>query len=491
MRVEALVRRIASRRLLAAPLVAAPVLVARLAAAQAPPPSTGPPAASVGASARATNLPPAPHLRATRITTPPVLDGKLDEAVWKLAPPAASFRQKVPNDGAAPSEPTTVRVLYDDDAVYVGFDCPQRTPVTQRMTRRDRWTEADAVNVDLGTRGDHKSTFEFGVNAAGTLYDSIRFNDTDYSQDWDENWDARAHVNDHGWTAEFHIPLRILRFPTRPSQSWDLQFTRYISARQENDNWAYFPRSVGGEVSHYGHLDDLDGLRERSPIELRPFVVGRMRRRDPTVGQLASGTDFTGSAGLDLKWHPTGDLTLDATFNPDFAQVEADQVVLNLSTVPYYYPEKRPFFLEGIDAFATPFQLLYTRRIGRVPLLPSLRTDPVNDEQLVDVPEPTTIYGASKITGRLGEHWSIGTVQAVTGINDVQVQLGNGTRVSRRLDPLSTFNIVRLKRDVGDNAHVAFTATAVTHAETTTEYPLVAPSGWSSAPSALCPSPVT
>ena len=172
------------------------------------------------------------------------------------------------------------------------------------------------------------------------------------------------------------------------------------------------------------------GFAESTPLELRPFLVGRVRRRDPAVGQLASGWDALVSGGLDLKWHPTQALTLDATFNPDFAQVEADQVVLNLSTVETYYPEKRPFFLEGIDAFKTPFQLLYTRRIGRVPLIPVLRTDPVNNELLVDVPEPSAIYGATKLTGRLGKGWSVGTLQAVTAPNSVQVQLGNGTRVS-------------------------------------------------------------
>ena len=322
-----------------------------------------------------------------------------------------------------------MRVLYDEDAVYVGFDCTQQnTPIVQRLTRRDRVVEVDSVQFDLGTRGDHKSAFEFYVNASGTQADAIRFNDTGYSTDWDDNWEARTDVTDHGWTAEFRIPLRILRFPSLPVQSWDFQASRYISMKQENDDWAYFPRSVAGEVSHYGRLDGLEGLREKMPLELRPFVVARVRRRDPAVGQLASGWDGLASGGLDLKWHPTPGLTLDATFNPDFAQVEADQVVLNLSTVETYYPEKRPFFLEGIDAFATPFQILYTRRIGRVPLIPSLRTNPFNprgDEQLYDVPEPSRIYGATKLTGSLGQGWSVGTIQAVTAPNSVQVQLGN------------------------------------------------------------------
>jgi hypothetical protein len=463
-------------------LAAVFALVHGAVAVAAPPASTSP--------AVSAPLPPAPHLQAVRVATAPVLDGKLDDPAWKLAPAAEGFTQKLPTDGAPPSDPTTVRVVYDDDAVYVAFDCPQaHTQVVERLTRRDRQVEVDAVWFDLGTRGDHKSAFEFYVNASGTLADAIRFHDTDYSPDWDENWEARTNVTAEGWTAEFRIPLRALRFPTLPVQSWDFQATRYISLRQEQDDWAYFPRSVAGEVSHYGRLDGLEGLRERTAFELRPFVVGRLRRRDPASGQLASGTDFRPSVGLDVKWHPTQDLTLDATVNPDFAQVEADQVVLNLSTVETYYPEKRPFFLEGIDAFSTPFQLLYTRRIGRVPPIPSLRLDAVNNEQLVDVPEPATIYGATKLSGRIGDKWSVGTVQAVTAQNSVDVQLANGARVTRTVDPTSAFNVLRLKRDLGDNAHVGFMGTAVTHAESTGDYPLLAPTAGASGATALCPNP--
>src|SRR5580704_8108759 len=224
------------------------LLVAPLAAAD--------PAVTPSASSPASH--PSPHVRAVRTPTPPVLDGTIDDDVWKLAEPSGDFTQRVPNDGAAPSDPTTLRVLYDDAAIYVAFDCVQtHTPITPHLTRRDRIVEADAVQFDLGTRGDHTSAFEFYVNASGTLADAIRFNDTDYSPDWDENWEARTKITPTGWTAEFRIPLRILRFPTRDVQSWDFQASRYISAKQENDDWAYVPRSKGGVVSHYGRLDDL------------------------------------------------------------------------------------------------------------------------------------------------------------------------------------------------------------------------------------------
>jgi hypothetical protein len=430
---------------------------------------------------------PSPHLRAVKVEDPPVLDGKLDDPAWAKAVATDRFTQKQPHDGSAATYRTVMRVVYDDDAIYVSFDCWQTTPVIDRLTRRDRLIEADWVTVDLGSRFDHKSSFEFGVYASGQLADAIRFNDTDWSLDWDENWEAKTAKTDHGWSAEMRIPMRILRFETRAVQSWDIEARRWVSDLQEEDDWAYWPRTMGGEVSHYGVLDDLRGLEERTAFELRPFVVGRVRRRDSSPLQLASGVDFAGSAGIDFKWHPTQDLTLDGTLNPDFAQVEADQVVLNLTTFETYYPEKRPFFLEGMDTFSTPFQLLYTRRIGRVPAAPSTATG----EQLVDVPEPATIYDATKITGRIGEKWTIGTLQATVAPNDVQVQLANGQRVSRLADPTSAFEVFRLRRDVGENANVGVMMTAATHAEPTSSYPVMAsgqlcPSGDVRSPGARC-----
>ena len=409
-----------------------------------------------------------PHYRAERATHAPVVDGRLDDDAWRAVAGTSAFTQKFPSEGKAPVEATTMRVLYDDDALYVAFDCVQRdAPVIDRLTRRDRLVEADWVEIDLDTRRDGKSAFQFVVNAGGVLFDAARFDDTSAQSDWDENWEAKTVRTKTGWSAEIRIPLRILRFGALPVQSWGMQARRYVSERQETDEWAYIPRKDAGEVSHYGKLDALVGLKPGTPLELRPFALGRLRRRDTANGQLANGTDVNGSLGLDIKWHPTQELTLDATINPDFAQVEADQIVLNLTTFETYYPEKRPFFREGMDVFATPFQLIYTRRIGRAAPSPTL----LAGEQLVDVSEPATIYGASKLVGRLADGWTVGTLQAVTARNDVGVQLPSGLRVKRLVEPLSSFNALRMKRDIGANGHIGILATAVTRAEPTGSYP--------------------
>lgn len=400
-----------------------------------------------------------PRLLAHRADEPIRIDGRLREGAWQAAAENAAFTQKFPREGQAPTERTALRVLYDDEALYVGFDCTQRrTPVTRRLTRRDREAEADWVEVSLDTRRDGTSAFTFRVNAAAVLLDGIRFNDTDFSAEWDENWEAAAALTEHGWAAELRIPLRVLRFDAVPEQEWGLQARRYVSGQQETDEWAFTPRSQAGEVSHYGRLAGLRGLRNRRPIELRPFAVGRLRLRDPVPDILDSGLDFYGSAGLDLKWHITQNLTLDATINPDFGQVEADQVVLNLTTYEILFPEKRPFFLEGIDTFHTPLMLLYTRRIGHAPDAPDLQ----GGEQLHDAPEPTTIYGAAKLLGTVGRRLTVGALSALTADNRVLVRRPDRSDVARWAEPLTSYNVLRVKLALGDNGHLGVLGTAAT-----------------------------
>lgn len=406
-----------------------------------------------------------PHLRAVRTASPPEIDGLLDESVWQQEAGSSTFVQRFPQEGAAPVEPTTVRVLYDAEALYIGIECVQRqSPVVAKLTRRDRSVEADRVTVDIDSRADRVSAFHFEVNAAGVLSDGIYYNDTSYSSDWDENWDARTDVNEGGWTAELRIPLRVLRFDPARGKPWGLQVRRFVTARQETDEWVLMPRAGAGFVSRFGFLEGLDGLAPAHRLELMPFVLGRLRHRDAGAvsDTLAHGWDLKGSAGLDARLHLTPELTMDLSLLPDFGQVEADQVVMNLSKFEVYYPEKRRFFL-GMDIFSTPLTVLYTRRIGRGPPAPALAAG----EQLVDASEPSPIYSAVKLIGRLGERTSLGIISAVTGRNDVQVNPsgGIGPNRSRLAEPLSTFNLLRIRRDLGGNGSLGVIAAATNRFE--------------------------
>lgn len=442
----------------------------------------------------------APSLVPVRTPKPPTIDGDLSDPVWALATPTSAFTQKFPLERAAPSEPTTLRVLYDDDAVYVAFDVVQKTvPIVARMARRDREVESDTVSIDIDSRALGKTAFEFTVTAAGVLRDGIRSNDIigdgdRYSSGWDENWDARTVVRPGGWSAELRIPLRVLRFSSNSAQTWGFQARRYTSMRQETDEWSHVPRNVASEVSRYGHLEDLH-VRPRADLELRPFVLGRLQRRDRTDVTLDSGVKLGASAGLDLRWHLTPDLTLDGTVNPDFTQVEGDELFLNLSNFESFFPEKRPFFVEGAEIFESPaplffarsFQLLYTRRIGRRPPSPALRPGKQFEDQLVALPDPSTILGATKLVGRLGRSWSVGAMSAVTAPNTVEVQERGGVRRDQLVDPTTSFQALRVKHDFdGGKAHVGFLGTAVVRAEKTSQYPSYAPPD-GSAQRAICP----
>ena len=396
-------------------------------------------------------------LPATRTTHAPVLDGVLDEPVWRTTLASDAFTQKFPASGQAPTEATSVRILYDDEALYIGIDCKQaRSVVTRRLTRRDRRIETDSVTVAFDSRRDGTTAFEFTVTAAGVLLDGIRFNDTEYDATWDENWDAHTRISEQGWSAEFKIPLRVLRFDHLPMQDWGMQVRRYVSQRQETDEWVYIPRTEAGEVSRYGKLTGLTGLKPGGLFEIRPFVVGRVGFYDLVDDPRKHTTEFSGRIGIDFKLHLTQNLTLDATVNPDFGQVEADQVVLNLTSYEVFYPEKRPFFLEGIDTFATPLQLLYTRRIGRPPEAPVLRTDaPYRESALAD-PLPSTLYGAAKLMGSIGRRLTVGTLSALAAPNEVTIELGGRDRMLRVA------------------AHVGLVATAMNHFEDAKQYPQVA-----------------
>lgn len=390
------------------------------------------------------------------VTESPELDGRLDEPSWAVAPSFTAFVQKDPDAGGPPSEPTSLRVLYDDDAVWFGIDCvQQRSPIVRRLTRRDREEDSDRVEVDIDSRGTGRDAFRFQVNAAGVLLDALRYHDTEIDSDWDENWEARVADTPTGWSAELRIPFRALRYPHAARQRWGLQVRRFISQRQEIDELAPIPRGEAGETSRYGSLGPFTDVPDSSNFELLPFLVAG-------VAQPAGGMPTQrASYGGDLRWHVTPTLTLDMTVKPDFAQVEADQQVLNLSTYEPFFPDKRPFFLEGTSLFAAPLQVLYTRRIGRVPDAPEL-PDP---ETAPTDPGPSPVWGAAKLTGTVGGDTQVGALAAVTGPNRVmtQVMAQDGTvgDHERLVDPATAYAALRLTHGLGKRGYVGMFATAV------------------------------
>ncbi len=405
-----------------------------------------------------------PVLRAERIRSaaPPRIDGRLDDAVWAQAEAAGGFRQVEPNDGADPSEPTEVRIAYDDGAIYVAARMFDRDPagVRTQLSRRDSYTSADRFTVTFDSYHDHRTGFSFSVNASGVKQDAIWANDQGGGDaGWDPVWEVATQRDSLGWTAEFRIPFSQLRYPAAPVQAWGVNFSRWIQRRGEFSQYSWRPQTASGNASYFGHLVGLDNLPQPRRLELLPYATAR-QERFPSAGPLDPFNDGSrefASAGLDLKYGLTSNLTVDATFNPDFGQVEADPAFVNLSAFEQFFSERRPFFVEGsqIFQFGGNQQFFYSRRIGRSP------QGFASHSGFVDQPDASTILGATKITGRTAGGWSVGLLEALTAREYATVD-SSGARFRDEVEPLTNYGTFRAKRDFrGGASTIGLIATSV------------------------------
>ncbi|MFH1567292.1 MAG: DUF5916 domain-containing protein [Gemmatimonadota bacterium] len=409
-------------------------------------------------------------MRAVRAAAAPRLDGILDDPVWEEAPRFGGFTQQEPDEGQPASEETDVQLAYDDEALYVGITCHHRRPgeILARLVRRDSWTEADRVAVYLDPHHDHQNAYWFLVNAAGSLEDGRISNDGQGDGAWDNTWnavwDARAAIGEGGWTAEFRIPFHALRFSPAESYGWGLDVERRITRTKERLFWVMLPRTDSGHVSRFGHLEGIRGIQPARALEFLPYGVARATRAP--AGDPAAG-DLFAAAGGDLRYGITSGISLSATINPDFGQVESDPARLNLSVFEDFQEERRPFFIEGARDFATPIQLFYSRRIGRRPG----HFDVPDGWDEVDAPDYTNILGALKVTGKTSGKTTFGLLQAVTAreealIESTRVDAATGQDQWRRrrfeTEPRASFLVGRAKQDLlKGNSHVGLLVTAV------------------------------
>lgn len=401
-------------------------------------------------------------IAAVRTATPLRIDGILNEPEWQSASPATGFTQYLPLEGRPGTQMTEVRILYDEDALYIGASMSDSDPsrIVARLARRDDEVESDWFSVRLDSYHDHQTAFEFTVNAAGIKTD-ILISDDGREEDasWDVVWDTEVQITATGWSAEIRIPFKVLRFSDKPDQEWGVQFIRYISRLYEIQHWVLIGKSESGYVSKFGNLTGLQNIRRPGQIELLPYVVGGNRFL-PASQAYPDGNDLTSNAGLDLKIRPTTSLTIDATFNPDFGQVEADPAVLNLSTIETFYPEKRPFFIEGsqifrLSTFGGP-GLFYSRRVGR-----AINVQAPTGGYVENEPRTSTILGAAKISGKTEDGLSIGILEAVTAEEEATFVDSLGNKSTRTVEPLTNYSVIRLRKDVLGNSNAGLMLTSV------------------------------
>jgi hypothetical protein len=394
---------------------------------------------------------------AARRTSPITIDGKLDDAAWSSAIPTSGFTQSYPQPGAQPVDPTEVRVLYDDQALYVAVKMRDSKPdsIAAQLARRDAsGIYSDWVHVIIDSYHDRRTAFRFTVNPKGVMKDVYTSNDRNEDVNWDAVWEVATKIDSEGWNAEYRIPLSQLRFgnvPDGAERIWGFQVQRDIARRQARDTWSPWTRAQPGFVSRFGDLRGLVGIGQPSRLEVMPYVSASATRAPGDASNpFYHRTDFKPSVGGDLRYGLPGGLTLTATVNPDFGQVEVDPSVVNLSAFETFFPEKRPFFLEGSDVFAFgqvrtfndygSQQYFYSRRIGRSP-----QRFP-GESMYADVPAQTTIAAAAKITGKIG-NWTLGMIDGVTPEENADIVLENGDRAKSAVEPFTNYFAGRAKRD--------------------------------------------
>ncbi|MCD6166212.1 carbohydrate binding family 9 domain-containing protein [bacterium] len=355
---------------------------------------------------------------AVRVQSPPKIDGKLDDPCWKLAIPTSDFIQMDPEEGKPATEQTIVRVVYDQNNLYFGIECLDSRPdkVVARLVPRDsNFWPGDLISIALDTFHDHQNCFVFQVNPLGIQRDLRSEGDgrwgwggTDVA--WDGLWWSKGRVTDKGWTVEIAIPFKTLRFPRKKEQIWGVNIQRYQSSKKEDSDWSFISRDDGGviKISKAGHLLGLEEITPGLHLELLPYGTTRQTRKPEE-------SRWERDAGLDFKYALTSNLVLDATLNPDFAHIEADEERINLTRFELFYREKRSFFMERSELF-TPMNLFYSRRI-------------INPK-----------FGA-KFTGKLGD-WGLGFL----------------TAVDKEEGPDPTYAVLRLQKDILKNSSIGILA---------------------------------
>jgi hypothetical protein len=400
---------------------------------------------------------------AARTTQDVTLDGVDDEPAWATATLHGDFRQFEPEPDAEPSHPTEFRVLYDADDLYVfvrAFDA-EPGQIMRALTRRDDLGPADRIGVLIDSYLDRRSGFGFFVNPDGVKRDYAVFNDSDQDGSWNGVWDVATRVDSLGWTAEFRIPLSQLRYAEAERHTFGFGVRRGIQRYLETTSWPAYSRTTAGLMSQLGTLEGLEGLGSANRIEAIPYVVTKNVTRATPGGGYEHPQQV--SAGADLKIGLTPNITLDATVNPDFGQVEADPAQVNLSAFETFFGERRPFFAEGTGLYrfqlncyivvdcSTNEGLFYSRRIGRSPAL----LDQYGDER---TPTATPIAAAAKLTGRTAGGLSFGALEAVT-------RHVGGPAGANTVEPRANYAVLRAQQDLrGGDAGIGWIGTAVNRA---------------------------
>jgi hypothetical protein len=385
------------------------------------------------------------------------LDGIPNEEAWNLVEWGGDFIQWQPNEGKAPSYPSSFKILYDDKFLYIAYKCQDASPdsIVKRMSRRDQFP-GDWIEINIDSYHDLRTAFSFTLSVSGVRGDEFVSNDgNNWDASWNPIWYSKTHINNSGWTAEVKIPLSQLRYGNEREKVWGFQVTRRLFRKEERSFWQHIPQNSGGWVSRFGELHGLKDIPMYKQVEIAPYVTAQadVYKKEPG-NPFATGFDKKLSAGVDGKFAVTNDLILDFTVNPDFGQVEADPSQVRIDGFQNFFPEQRPFFIESRNIFDYQLTgselggdydadlLFYSRRIGGAPHgYPNTLAG-----EYVDYPQNTSILGAAKFSGKTKRGLSIGVLESVTEREMATIDY-QGQKRKELVEPFTNFMVARLQQD--------------------------------------------
>lgn len=390
---------------------------------------------------------------AVKINQPIKIDGNLNDEAWRSIEPTGDFIASQPVFGRPSVKRTVVKIAYDNSAIYVGaymYEDPRN--IRRQLTARD---VIDRQNVDIFAVGfdtyhDHQNAFIFRVTAANVQADAKQSQNgssnggvvTDAS--WDAVWESKTSIKEDGWVAEIKIPLSAVRFSNKNIQDWGLNFGRFIRTENENSIWNPINPNISGELNQWGVWTGLSNIKAPIRLSFLPYLSGGVRVSPTNKGDV---TEFLKSGGMDVKYGINEGFTLDMTLIPDFAQVQSDNVFLNLSPFQVKFDDYRPFFTEGTELF-NKAGLFYSRRIGNAPgLSASVLTEFGNNPnyQIIKNPGITRLYNATKLSGRTKGNLGIGIFNAVSVPMYAKIKnLNTGQDSTILTEPLTNYNILVL-----------------------------------------------
>ncbi|WP_242921309.1 DUF5916 domain-containing protein [Pontibacter liquoris] len=408
---------------------------------------------------------PQKSLQALRVSEAPKIDGVLDEAVWQQAQIASNFIQNRPTPGPPEVHPTEVRILYDDEAIYVGalmHDVAQDS-IFRQLGTRDDLGNTDFFGIFLDTYHDKINAFGFFTTPAGVQLDA-RYSSNGEDWSWNAVWESEARLQGTDWVAEFRIPYSAIRFGSKPDQVWGLNFMRNRQSTRQGYFWNHVDPAVDGFVNQYGTLTGLKSIQAPLRLSLTPYVSAVAQHypyRKEGGSKTGYKSDLNIGGGMDVKYGISDAFTLDMTLIPDFSQVQSDNQVLNLSPFETQFNENRPFFMEGTELF-NKGDFFYSRRIGGVPVnYLNASQEEENGYKVIDNPLETKMLNGTKISGRTQSGLGIGVFNAVVGRQYATLEDAEGNRFRKETQPLTNYNITVLDQSLKNNSYVTLVNTNV------------------------------